>query len=176
MPASRTHSLLALMAVLVAAPIRPVLAQLGCVLATCTVEITMPVSEVLRISLASSSVSLGTPGEADFVAGYRDVSGAAVNVSVKSNRAFTVQLSGVTSTFSYSGTLANPGKSASDLKWATSAGALFTTTNHFGATTTLLSQGAGSITSPLYLRTLWSFASDVPGTYSLAIRFTLSAP
>jgi hypothetical protein len=99
-----------------------------------------------------------------------------VNVSAKSNRAFTVQLSGVTPTFSYSGSLPNPSKSASDLLWATSAGALSTTTSHLGATTTLLSQGAGSIMTPLFFRTLWSFVNDVPGTYSLAIRFTLSAP
>jgi hypothetical protein len=151
-------------------------AQLGCSGATCTVEITMPVSDVLRLSLNTSSVALGSPVEADFQAGYRDVNGTAVNVTAKSNRAFTVQLSSVTPTFSYSGTLANPNKPASDLWWATSAGGLATTTNTFGTTTTFLSQGATSVTAPLFLRTLWSFATDVPGTYSLTIRLTISAP
>jgi hypothetical protein len=155
---------------------RQALAQLGCSGATCTVEITMPVSDVLRLSLSASSVALGNPVESDFQAGYRNVSGGAVNVTAKSNRAFSVQLSSVTPTFSYSGTLANPNKAASDLLWATSAGGLATTTNTFGATTTFLSRGAGSITSPLFLRTLWSFATDVPGTYSLTVRLTLSAP
>ena len=143
-------------------------AQLGCSGATCTVEITMPVSDVLLLSLSASSVALGSPIETDFQAGYRDVSGAAVNVTAKSNRAFTVQLGSVTPAFAYSGTLPNPNKPASHLLWATSAGGL--------ATTTFLSQGAASVTSPLYLRTLWSFANDVPGTYSLTVRLTLSAP
>ena len=150
--------------------------QLGCSGASCTVEITMPVSDVLRLSLSASSVALGSPVEADFQAGYRDVNGTAVNVTAKSNRPFTVQLSSVTPAFSYSGTLTNPNKPASHLLWATSAGALSTTTNNFGSTLTFLSQNAGSITSPLFLRTFWSFANDVPGTYSLTVRLTMSAP
>jgi hypothetical protein len=161
---------------LLAVATRQAQAQLGCSGATCTVEITMPVSDVLRLSLSASSVALGSPVEADFQVGYRDVSGAAVNVTAKSNRAFTVQLSSVTPAFSYSGTLTNPNKPASHLLWATSAGGLATTTNTFGTTTTFLSQDAASVTSPLYLRTLWSFANDVPGTYSLTVRLTLSAP
>jgi len=162
--------------VILALTTRQAAAQLGCSGATCTVEITMPVSDVLRLSLSAGSVALGNPVEADFQAGYRDVNGTAVNVTAKSNRPFTVQLSSVSPTFSYSGTLTNPNKPASDLRWATSAGALATTTNTFGLTTTFLSQGAGSVTSPLFLRTLWSFASDVPGTYSLTVRLTMAAP
>jgi hypothetical protein len=150
--------------------------QLGCSGSTCTVEITMPVNDVLRLSLNTSSIALGSPVEADFLAGYRDVSGTAVNVTAKSNRAFTVQLSSVAPSFSYSGSLTNPDKPASDLLWASSAGALSTTTNTLGTTTTLLSQNAGAVTAPLFLRTLWSFARDVPGTYSLTVRFTLAAP
>jgi len=150
--------------------------QLGCSGATCTVEITMPVSDVLRLSLSTSSIALGNPIEADFLAGYHDISGTAVNVTVKSNRPFTVQLGSVTPAFSYSGTMANPNKPASDLRWTTSAGGLSTTTNSFGSTSTLLSQGAGTVTQPLFLRTLWSFASDVPGTYALTVRLTVAAP
>ena len=163
-------------AIVLSAVTRQAGAQLGCLGSSCTVEITMPVSDVLRLSLSTSGVALGTPVEADFLAGYRNVSGNAVNVTAKSNRPFTVQLSSVSSTFSYSGTLSDPSKPASNLLWATSAGALATTTNNFGTTTTFLNQGAGAITSPLFLRTLWSFANDVPGTYSLTIRFTMAAP
>jgi hypothetical protein len=45
-----------------------------------------------------------------------------------------------------------------------------------GTLLTFVSQNAGSAVIPLYLRTLWSYATDVPGTYSLGISFTLSAP
>jgi hypothetical protein len=167
---------LAGLAVALAAPTRQAAAQLGCAGASCTIEISMPVADVLRLTLSSGSVALGTPVEADFTAGHRDVNGAAVTVTARSNRDYAVQLDGVSPTFSYAGTLANPGKPASDLRWATSAAGLGASTSHFGATTTLMSRGPGSVTVPLFLRTLWSFSSDVPGSYSLAIRFTLSAP
>jgi hypothetical protein len=35
---------------------------------------------------------------------------------------------------------------------------------------------SASAQASLYLRTLWSFTRDVPGNYSMGIRFTLSAP
>jgi len=150
--------------------------QLGCSGATCTIEISMPVTDVLRLSLSSGSVALGAPNDIDYQAGYRDVSGVAVSVTAKSNRPIAVQLGALTPAFSYAGSMANPNKPASHLRWATSAAALSTTTNHFGTTLTLLNQGAGSTTTPLYFRTLWSFATDVPGTYGLTISLTLSAP
>ena len=150
--------------------------QLGCSGATCTVEISMPVSDVLRLSLSSGSVALGAPNDVDYQAGYRDVGGVAVSITAKSNRPITVQLGALTPTFSYAGSMTNPNKPASHLLWATSAAALPTTTKHFGTTLTLLSQSAGSTTTPLYFRTLWSFTSDVPGTYGLTISLTLSAP
>lgn len=158
------------------APTRQAGAQLGCAGATCTIEISMPVVDVFRVSLSGSSVSLGTPAEADYDAGFLDVSGAAVNVTVKANRDVVVQVGGVAGSFSYAGPLPNPVKPSSHLLWATSAAGLATTTNHMGATTNFVVQSAGSVMVPLYLRTLWSFGADVPGTYSLAISFTLSAP
>jgi len=87
-----------------------------------------------------------------------------------------VQVGGVAGSFSYAGSLPNPVKPSSHLLWATSAAGLTTTTNHMGVTANFASQGAGSVVVPLYLRTLWSFGTDVPGTYSLAISFTLAAP
>jgi hypothetical protein len=163
-----------LMLMFLAGSARHAWAQLGCVGATCTVEITMPVTDVLRLSLDATGVSLGSPTESDYLAGYRDIAG--VSVTAKGNRAFQVQVGGVSGAFTYAGPLADPGKPASDLRWATSAAGLGSTTNHMGTSSMLFNQGAGAITTALFLRTLWSFTTDVPGTYSLAIRFTFSAP
>jgi hypothetical protein len=162
--------------VLAFAPIHGAGAQLGCSGATCTMQISMPVTDVLRISLGTSSVGLGAPTDVDYQAGYKDVAGVAVSVNGKSNRPFLVDMSALTVSFLYAGLLADPGKPASDLKWATSAAGLATTTSHMGATATLINQGAGNVTVPLFLRTMWDFTRDVPGTYSLSIRFTVSAP
>ena len=147
----------------------------GCSGAQCTVEVRLPVTDVLRLSFSASSIALGTPAEADYTAGFRDAA-SVLQVSAKANRAFVVQVGGVVSTFSYAGSLPNPMKPASDLRWATSSTALSSTPNHMGTITTLVSQGPGSVTTPIYLRTLWSFTTDVPGVYSLALSFTISAP
>ena len=157
-------------------PVHGALAQLGCSGATCTVQISMPVTDVLRISIGTASVGLGAPTDVDYQAGYRDVAGVAVSVNGKSNRPFLVDMSALTGSFLYAGSMTDPDKPASDLKWATSAAGLATTTNHMGTSATLINQGAGNVTVPLFLRTMWDFTRDVPGTYSLAIRFTVSAP
>ena len=134
----------------------------------------MPVTSILRLSVASPSIPLGTPAVTDYQAGYRDT--GPVDVIVKGNYPFSVQMGGMAASFTYSGTFANPNKPASDLRWATSAGALATTTNHMGTLATLISSNGVGTTLPLYLRTVWNFTTDVPGTYSLVISLTLSAP
>jgi hypothetical protein len=135
----------------------------------------MPVSDVLRLTLSTASVGLGTPTLADFTAGYRDVAGAAATVNAKANRAFRVQVVGTSANFGFVGGLPNPSKPAADLKWATTQAGLTTTTFTMGATATLMnSAAAGPAAQSIYFRTL--FNRDVPGTYSLTISFTLSAP
>jgi hypothetical protein len=156
------------------APTRQAEAQLGCSGSTCTVEISMPVTNILRLSLASPGIPLGAPTDADYQAGFRDT--GPVDVVVKGNYPFTVQLGGMASSFTYAGSFPNPNKPATDLRWALSAGALASTTNHMGTTATLITSNGIGATLPLYLRTLWNFPTDVPGTYSLLISFTLSPP
>ena len=151
-------------------------AQVGCVGATCTVEITMPVNDVLRLTLSTASIGLGTPTVGDFTAGYRDVFGAAATVTAKANRAFRVQMAGGSASFVYSGSLPNPSKPATDLEWATTQAGLATTTFTMGATATLINSAAAAISQPIYFRTLWLFNRDVPGSYSLTVSFTFSSP
>ena len=167
---------LAVAAVLLAGTTRQAGAQLGCSGATCTVEISMPISDILRVSLSVPSVALGSPSDLDYSAGYRDVAGPAVDVTVKGNRPVSLQMSGLSPTFGYLGTMSNPLKPASHLVWATSAAALNGSPFNMGTPATLYSGAATSTTLSLYFRTLWNFATDVPGTYSLTISFTLSAP
>jgi hypothetical protein len=174
---SRLPGPLAAAAILLALTARPVQAQLGCAGSACTVEVSLPVASVMRISLSSTGVSLGTPTGSDYQLGYRDVAGPAVTATIKANRAFQVQVVGTGATFQYAGSSTNPNKAASDLRWATSQAGLATTTNHMGTAGSLLNHGPGAnVQASLYLRTLWDFTRDVPGTYSMPIRLTLSAP
>ena len=152
-------------------------AQTGCSGASCVVEITMPVSDVIRITASASTIDLGSPTLSDFTAGYHDVIGPGLTVAVKANRSFQVQLSGGGAAFGYAGPLADPLKPATDLKWATSQGGLSGSPNDMTGTFALMNGTAtASATTSLYFRTLWVITRDVPGTYSLPVALTLSAP
>ena len=150
-------------------------AQATCTGNPCSVQLTASatVNDVLRLTLSGASTSLGTPAEADYDAGFKDVAGP--TASVKSNRPWHVDIAGGAAAFSYAGSLANPSKSASDLLWGTSAG---TYGNNMGSSAVLLTgaTGTGSASQAIFFRTLWSWASDVPGSYSLVINVTLAAP
>ena len=149
--------------------------QASCTGNPCTVQVTASatVSDVLKLTLSGTTTGLGTPTEADYDAGYKDVAGP--TASVKSNRPWHVDVAGSGATFSYAGSLTNPNKPSSDLHWGTSAG---TYANTMGSSAVLLSgtTGTGSASQPIFFRTLWTWASDVPGSYSLVINFTLAAP
>lgn len=150
-------------------------AQATCTGNPCTVQLTASatVSDVLRLTLSGATTSLGTPTETDYDAGYKDVAGP--TASVKSNRPWHVDLSGAAATFTYTGALANPNKPASDLLWGTAAG---TYANSMAGSAVLLNgaTGTGSASQAIFFRTMWSWTSGVPGTYSLVVNVTLAAP
>lgn len=149
--------------------------QASCTGNPCTVQVTASatVNDVLKLTLSGTTTALGTPSEADYDAGYKDVAGP--TASVKANRPWHVDIAGAGATFSYVGSLANPNKPSSDLQWGTSAG---TYANNMGASAVLLSgaNGTGNASQAIFFRTMWAWASDVPGSYSLVINFTLAAP
>jgi opacity protein-like surface antigen len=142
-----------------------------------TLNMSMPVADVMRLTLSGTTTALGAPDGAAYTAGYRDAAGP--TVTVKANRAYRVQVLGATANFTYTGSLTNPNKPRTDLMWGTVAGAY---PNGAGAAATLLSglaAPAPSVSAPsqqIFLRTLWTYAAGVPGTYSLVLNFTLAAP
>ena len=148
---------------------------------SCTINVTMPTSDILKLTLTGTTVALGTPGETDFTNGFKDITGAAVTATVRANRAFRLQVVGSTTNFSFANmagnTFANPSKPASDLVWATTQSGLTSSTNNMGTTASVIAQGAtSSVSQAVFFRTKWQFNRDVPGNYSLLLNFTLSAP
>jgi hypothetical protein len=131
-------------------------------------------TDVLRLSLSSSSVSFTAPVEADYTAAFKAANGP--TVTAKANRAFHVTVDASSSTFGYSGALTNPGKPASDLQWATASGGPFS--NNVGTAATLFSGSSGTAgtAQAIFFRTNLSYAVDRPGSYTLTVRYTLSAP
>ncbi|HEV8149848.1 MAG TPA: hypothetical protein VGP61_06645 [Gemmatimonadales bacterium] len=138
-----------------------------------TTTATLTVNDVLRLTLDAIATDLGTPVEADFDAGYKAASGP--TATVKANRPWTVAVVGVSTVkFTYTGSLTDPDKPASDLKWGTVAG---TYGNNASASATLSSgNGTAGSAQQIFYKTLLSYTNDVTGSYALDVKFTLSAP
>lgn len=155
----------------------PLLAQgPSCTTNGCTITNTASatVGDILKLSLNTATpTDLGTPVTADFDAGYMDASGP--TATVKANRPWSVAVVGAAANFTYAGALTDPNKPATDLQWGTAAG----TYGHDMESSAVLFSGAtgtSSASQQVFYRTAFAYDKDVPGTYSLVVNFTLSAP
>jgi hypothetical protein len=92
--------------------------------------------------------------------------------TVKANRAYKVQISAAAATFS--GT--SYAKPAGDIAWSTSAAGSFTALSTTAADVDAGGATAGSASVGLFYKTTYKLLSDVPGTYTLDVTFTLVAP
>ena len=168
------HFVRPLVGILLVAAVRTASAQNTCTGNPCnvTTTATLTVNDVLRLTLDATTTSLGTPVEADFDAGFKDASGP--TTTVKANRPWHVAVVGTTSAFAYTGSLTNPNKPASSLKWGIVSG---TYPNDASASATLSSgNGTSGSSQQIFYRTLLSYTNDVTGSYALDVKFTLSAP
>jgi hypothetical protein len=109
---------------------------------------------------------------ADFTSSTIQMPTTGPTFQVQANRNYKVQISAATAAFTGS-TYAKP---ASDLAWSTSAGGTFA-----GLSTTPADVATGSATAlstavGLFYKTTYNFVADVPGAYSLDVKFTLVAP
>jgi hypothetical protein len=141
---------------------------------SCTVTNTTSatVNTVARLTLDANNTDLGTPVEADFLAGFRDAAGP--TATVLSNTAWHVAVVGNTGTFSCTGAGCRATKPASDLNWGTVSG---TYPNNASASATLFSGvGTASSSQQSFYRTDWAFTLDTPGVYTLVVNYTLSEP
>ena len=149
-------------------------AQTSCTGNPCnvTTTATLTVNDVLKLTISSTATDLGTPVEADFDAGFKTSTGPIA--TVKSNRPWHVAVVGTASSFTYTGSLTDPGKAASDLKWGTVAG---TYGSDASASATLFSgNGTSGSSQQIFYKTLLSYVSDVAGSYALNVKFTVSGP
>jgi len=144
---------------------------------TATTSTTLTIGSVMQLALSSTTTTLAAPSIADYDAGYVADNGPAA--TVKSNRAWRLQISAAAPTWSavntQPGVAARPNKPASDLQWSTAPGGPFA-----GLATTAVNATTGGATAgrtaTLYYHTVYSWVADTPGAYSLTVVFTLIAP
>lgn len=143
----------------------------------CNVDNTasVTVATVLKLTLSSTTTTLTAPTEAIYDAGEAIQAGPIA--TVKSNRPWNLQISATTALWAGVGVLARLDKLVGDLQWSRTGGAPFTALSLVPANVYGASQGAGGaqVTTFTY-RTVWSWAADTPGDYSLVVRYTVTAP
>jgi len=138
---------------------------------------TLTVPDVMQLTLTSTSTALTAPATADYDAGF--VANTGPTATVKSNRAWRLQISAGAATWTASNTQpgvnARANKPGADLQWGTAAGGPFTAASVTPATANSGSATAGTPTS-FFFHTLYGWGVDTPGAYSLPVVFTLLAP
>lgn len=146
----------------------------------CTITSThsLTVPSLLSLTMAGftsgTSMTLAAPSStSDFSSGTTvQIPTTGPTFTVKSNRPYKVQISAATATFTGT-TYAKP---AADVAWSTSAAGTFAALSTTAADVDSQNASAGSSSVGIFYKTTYSFLQDVPGTYSLDVKFTLVAP
>jgi hypothetical protein len=136
------------------------------------------VGALVKLGMTSASTALTAPSVAD-IEGAVSLDNAGPQFTVKANRSWTLKIKSFNATtFDYVGSDAGV-KPIGDLSWATTSGGTY---NAITASDATVASGASSNSTTVnsFFRTSWaggfSALSNAPGTYSLPIVFTLSAP
>ncbi len=148
--------------------------QASCVVGGATnYGMNLTISTVVRLSIPSTTIALGTATGTEFANGFANP--VLVPLSVRANRSWTLTFRSTAATWTATGTGARANKPNTDLQWGASVGGPFT-----NVTTTAVTVGTGAATGTgtvnLYLRTRYQWTLDTPGSYSLPLQVTISAP
>ena len=140
-------------------------------------SVSMTAGRVVRLQMSAGSTSLTAPTTADFDAGFNSTTGPTLTVSA--NAAWTLHIRAATAvwtaTNTTTGVVARVNKPAADLMWSTASGGTFTALS--GSDANLVSGTAtASNATTLYFQTLYNWALDTPGNYSMSIVLTLTSP
>lgn len=139
--------------------------------------ITNPALMTLTVSPTSSALSplaaTATMADMDVAAGV--ATPATVSYSVQANRSWSIQISGAAATWTASAG-AWAGKPVSDLRWSLSSSGATTAMSLTPATVTSGSATAGSTSTTVYLRPAVHWSTDLPGTYTIGVVFTMTTP
>jgi hypothetical protein len=137
------------------------------------------VGALVKLGMSSATTTLTSP-TADQVDLGTSTYDAGPTFSVKANRSWTLKVKTTASpNWAYSGVDAGV-KPISDLTWSNAAAGTYAAITTSDATVTSGAGASNGAAAAIHFKTLWSTdftsASNAPGTYSLPIVFTLTAP
>jgi len=131
-----------------------------------TVAATATINSVARLSISATSTPLTTPSAADF-GNAAGVASIGPTLTVKANAGYTLTASAGSGTWTGGGN----NKPATDLKMKVNGGTL-TVLGQVGQSTT----ATAGTTYAIAYNTIYNWTTDAPGSYSLVVKYTLSAP
>jgi hypothetical protein len=137
------------------------------------------VGALVKLGMSSAATALTNPTADDVDAG-NVIADAGPSFTIKANRSWTLKIkSQNAASWTYVGINAGV-KPISDLAWSTSAGGTFAAITAADATFTSGATSTNGTAAQAFFKTSWTSdftsASNAPGTYSLPIVFTLTAP
>lgn len=140
-------------------------------------SVSMTAGRVVRLQMSAGSTSLTAPTTTDFDAGFNSTTGPTLTVSANAAWTLSIRASSAvwTATNTTTGVVARTNKPSGDLKWSTSSGGVFTALSATDASLVAGSATASNATT-LYFQTVYNWALDTPGNYSLSVVLTLTSP
>jgi hypothetical protein len=176
-----THYLLAAMVLGITISASQANAQCSGSAGTCNTTNTasVTVGALVKLGMSSPTTALTNP-TADNVDAGNVIADAGPTLTVKANRSWTLKIKSQNpASWSYVGSDAGV-KPISDLAWSTAVGGTFAAITAADVTFASGASSSNGATSQAFFRTSWTSdftnASNAPGTYSLPIVFTLTAP
>jgi len=144
-----------------------------------TNTVTASVNALVKLGMSSAATTLASP-TADQVEIGATLADAGPSFTIKANRSWTLKIkSQNAANWTYVGSDAGV-KPISDLSWSTAVGGTFAAITAADATFTSGASSTNGTAAQAFFRTSWvsdfTSASNAPGTYSLPVVFTLSAP
>jgi hypothetical protein len=130
------------------------------------------VQRTVRVTITPTVATLANPGATDFSTGFSIAFGH--TAVIKSNDTWQLLISSSQALWTAGGG-GRSDKPQTDLLWGLSSGGPFTAVT--GSPVQMASGSATSATSvSIYYEVLWAWNLDIPGTYSLPVTLTISAP
>jgi hypothetical protein len=139
-----------------------------------THAIRITITQAIRLESSSGAVSLATPTGLDYDAGFGLTVGP--SLTMKANVPWTVTLRATQALWTASPAPARANKPVTDLQWGVAAVGPFADLTT--STTTIATGAAGTNGTliPLHFRVKYAWTLDTPGTYSIPLQLTVTAP
>lgn len=138
------------------------------------------VGNLVKLGMTSTATTLTAPSADDIDAGNTVGPDAGPSFTIKTNRSWTMKIkSGNALNWTYAGSNAGV-KPISDLTWSTASAGTYAAITASDVTFTSGATSTNGTAAQAFFKTVWASdftsLSNAPGTYSLPIVFTLTAP